>query len=136
MNFFVCVLTFNYWVFGCNKEQILKKILEIRLVTMGSKMASKIKFRTFFLFTAVLIIISLIVLLVPSIVLGSINGRIKRLQLQGSLTQTEQQTLTDLTWSQVWWETQQATIFNPFALVFLVISLLLLFYGVISKVGW
>ena len=103
---------------------------------MGSKMERKIKFRTFFLFTAVLIIISLIVLLVPSIVLGSINGRIKRLQLQDSLTQTEQQTLTDLTWSQVWWETQQATIFNPFALVFLVISLLLLFYGIISKVGW
>ncbi len=103
---------------------------------MGSKMSSKIQFRTFFLFTAVLIIISLIVLLVPSIVLGSINGRIKRLQLQDSLTQTEQQTLIDLRWSQVWWETQQATIFNPFALVFLVISLLLLFYGVITKVGW
>ena len=103
---------------------------------MGSKMERKIKFRTFFLFTAVLIIISLIVLLVPSIVLGSINGRIKCLQLQGSLTQTEQETLTDLAWSQVWWETQQTTIFNPFALVFLVISLLLLFYGIISKVGW
>ena len=99
-------------------------------------MANKIQFRTFFLFTAVLIIISLIVLLVPSIVLGSINGRIKRLELQGSLSQTEKQTLIDLTWSQVWWETQQATIFNPFALAFLVISLLLLFYGIISKVGW
>jgi len=71
------------------KAIISKKSRKNKFAT-GFQMTSKIQFRTFFLFTAGLIIIALIVLLVPSMVLGSINGRIKRLELQGSLTQTEQ----------------------------------------------
>ena len=83
-----------------------------------------------------MLIITLIIWLIPSIFLGSINGRIDLLNLRTGLTEAEQQTLIDLQWSQIWWETQQATIFNPIAIILLVISVIIMLYGVITKFQW
>jgi hypothetical protein len=94
------------------------------------------RFKTFFLVGAILLIITLIIWLIPSIFLGSINGRIDLLNLRTGLTEAEQQTLIDLQWSQIWWETQQATIFNPIAIILLVISVIIMLYGVITKFQW
>ena len=97
---------------------------------------SERQFKTFFLVASILLVISLIVWLVPSVFLGSISGRLDFLQLKGNLTEAEEQTVTDLTWSQIWWETNQATLFNPVAIVLFVVSMMILIYGAISKVGW
>ena len=83
-----------------------------------------------------MLIITLIIWLIPSIFFGSINGRIDLLNLRTGLTEAEQQTLIDLQWSQIWWETQQATIFNPIAIILLVISVIIMLYGVITKFQW
>ena len=94
------------------------------------------KFKAFFLTSAFLLIMSLIVWLVPSVFIGSITGRIELLQFRGGLSQAEQQTVIDLQWSKIWWETTQATIFNPIAIVLFVVALLILVYGAITKFGW
>jgi len=93
------------------------------------------KFRGYFVTASFLIIIALIVWLIPTIFLGSINGSINQLELKNR-SPAESQYLDDQYWVKIWWETEQVTVFNPVALVIFVIGLLVMVYGVIVKFGW
>jgi hypothetical protein len=94
------------------------------------------RFRAFFGAAATILVLSLIIWLIPSVFLGSVTGRIDHLELKDSLTEAEQQYLTELYWTKIWWETQQATLFNPVAIVLFAISVLIMLYGIIVKFGW
>jgi hypothetical protein len=52
------------------------------------------------------------------------------------LSEVEQQTLTGLQWSRVWWEAKQAVIFNPIAIILFAIGVIIILYGIIDKLGW
>ncbi|PVX23077.1 MAG: hypothetical protein CW691_11725 [Candidatus Bathyarchaeum sp.] len=93
-------------------------------------------FKKMYIVGATLLIISLIIWLVPTVFLGSIEGRMDHLSLRNYLTETEAKMSQDLQWSHIWWETQQTTIFNPVATVLLAIGLIIIIYGVITKFGW
>ena len=94
------------------------------------------KFRGFFVTASFLIIIALIIWLIPTIFLGTVTGGINKLELKNRLTEAENQYIVDLQWTQIWWETEQVSVFNPIALVVFVIGLLVMVYGVIAKFGW
>ena len=90
---------------------------------------------TFYLIAVCLFVIALALWLIPSIFLGSINGRIEYLTLKGgALTEEEQNSLLyELPYSRVWWEPQQETIFNPSAVIYFAIGAISLGYGIIIK---
>lgn len=96
----------------------------------------KVSFKKFFLMGAVVAIIAMIIWLIPSVFIGSINGKIDMMELKGSsLTEAEQQYLVDLYWTSIWWETQQATIFNPIALIMFAIGIVIMLYGIMAKLN-
>jgi len=100
---------------------------------LSDKEERKKGFQRFFVMGAFLLVGSVVVWLIPAPFLGSINERISFLELKDSLTEPQQQMLDELQWEKIWWETRQATMFNPISTLLLVIGIVLIAYGLIVR---
>jgi len=102
---------------------------------LSDKDTRKKKFQRFFVMGVVLLVVALIIWIIPTVFIGSINGRIDLLELKSSLTQPEQEMLTDLQWTKIWWETTQTTVFGPISTILLAIGIVLIAYGLVVRLA-
>lgn len=93
----------------------------------------KEKLRRFFVIGVTLLVVALIIWLIPTVFLGSINGKIDLLELKDSPTDDDLVMLGDLKWNKIQWETAQATLFNPLATILLAIGMVLIAYGLVVR---
>jgi hypothetical protein len=110
-----------------------KYLKHTKTVVKNLSNARKAKVQRFFVLGTVLLVVALVIWLIPTIFLGSINGRIDLLRLKDSLTQPEREMLSDLQWSKIWWETIQTTTFNPIATILLAVGIVLIAYGLVTR---
>lgn len=100
---------------------------------LSDKDTRRKKFQRFFVMGVVLLVVALIIWIIPTVFIGSINGRIDFLELKDNLNEAEQEMLTDLEWSKIWWETTQTTMFGPISTILFVIGFVLIAYGLVVR---
>lgn len=100
---------------------------------LSDKDKPKKEFRSLFVIGVVLLAGSLVVWLTPTVVLGGLDGKINSRELHGPLTQVKQKMLTNLQWSETWWETKQVTVFIPISMILLVYSIVLIVCGLLVR---
>ena len=100
---------------------------------LSDKDTRRKKFQRFFVMGVVLLVVALIISIIPTVFIGSINGRIDFLELKDNLNEAEQEMLTDLEWSKIWWETTQTTMFGPISTILFVIGFVLIAYGLVVR---
>ena len=100
---------------------------------LSDKDVRKKWFQRFLVMGVVLLVGSSVIWLIPTVVLGGINGKINSRGLQSSLTKADQKMLNDLQWSKIWWETTETTVFSPISIILLVIGMVLITCGLVVR---
>ena len=89
--------------------------------------------RSWFATGAVVVVLSLLLWVIPSVIIGGIEARMYNLESQSALTTTESNLLSNLGYSRNWWEITKISVLEPIAMVVLVIGLFLIAYGFIIR---
>ena len=89
--------------------------------------------RKYFAAGAVVVVLSLIIWIIPSIMIGGFEARISNLQSQTTLTQIESDLLMKLEYSNNYLEIAKISVYEPIAMVVMVIGLLLIAYSFIIR---